>query len=141
MKTEVMGESGVSVMNRQARTDTARTQYSVQLENIRRIVETITETEYDTDKNVVEKVTKTERTIEQDTKVDIAEEGEKGLSVYAEEGLVRYDDMGVMMEGASEVESVGSQESFGKWFGIIFGVGIFVLVLVLWNWLKKRLNL
>lgn len=141
MKTEVMGESGVSVMNRQARTDTARTQYSVQLENIRRIVETITETEYDTDKNVVEKVTKTERTIEQDTKADIAEEGEKGLSVYAEEGLVRYDDMGVMMEGASEVESVGGQESFGKWFGIILGVGIFVLVLVLWNWLKKRLNL
>ena len=98
------------------------------------ITERIKVTEYDAESGKPIKETETEREITQDSdKVST----EKAIQAVTESNqLVVEHNADVSKKIDSEVteESIGGQESFGKWFGIVIGVVVGILLLYL---LKK----
>ena len=99
-----------------------------------KITETITTKKYDKDTGAITEETKTERTIAQDTdKVSTEEENQ---SVTNRNGLEvdHFADVSKKIDSEVKEESIGGQESFGKWFGIVIGVIVGLLLLYL---LKK----
>lgn len=131
-KTDSKEMSETAYLNENVRIDTTKTAYSVQMEQIKRIVETIIETEYDTDKNVVKKVTETERTIEQDIKADATEEENQSVTECNRLNANHIVDKHEMVKSETKEESIGGQESFGKWFGLVIGcvIGLFIVYLL-----------
>lgn len=99
-----------------------------------RIIETITITEYDTNTGMVEKTTKTEREITQDSDKTITEEEIKGVSEVQTDSTSIKSDVKIDYESEVEKESVGGQQSFGKWLAIALVIGILIL------YLRKKLT-
>ena len=101
------------------------------------IEEVIIATEYDKETGKPTKETKTERKTTQDTDKVVSEEG--GESVTSRNEL----EMGYSVEGEekmdteTEEESIGGQELFGKWFGIV--IACFIGVILLYFLRKLRL--
>ena len=99
-----------------------------------KIIETITTKKYDKDTGAITEETKTEREITQDSdKVSTEEENQ---SVTNRNGFEVEHNADISKKIDSEVkeESIGGQEAFGKWFGIVIGVVVGLLLLYL---LKK----
>ena len=103
-----------------------------------KITETITNKKYDKDTGAITEETKTERTIAQDSDKVSAEE--ENQSVTNRNGLEIEHNADVSKKIDSEVteESIGGQEAFGKWFGIVVGVVFGLLLLYLMR--KLRVN-
>lgn len=102
------------------------------------ITERIKVTEYDAESGKPIKETETERTIAQDSeKVSTEEENQ---SVTNRNGLEvdHFADVSKMIDSEVKEESIGGQGSFGKWFGIVFGCVIGLLVIYLL--VKLRVN-
>ena len=99
-----------------------------------KITETITTKKYDKDTGAITEETKTERTIAQDSDKVSAEE--ENQSVTNRNGLEvdHFADVSKKIDSEVKEESIGGQESFGKWFGIVIGVIVGLLLLYL---LKK----
>ena len=99
-----------------------------------KITETITTKKYDKDTGVITEETTTEREITQDTDKVSAEE--ENQSVTNRNGLEvdHFADVSKKIESEIKEESIGGQESFGKWFGIVIGLVVGLLLLYL---LKK----
>ena len=98
------------------------------------ITERIKVTEYDAESGKPIKETETEREITQDSdKVSTEEENQ---SVTNRNGLEvdHFADVSKMIDSEVTEESIGGQEAFGKWFGIVIGVIVGLLLLYL---LKK----
>lgn len=102
------------------------------------ITEHITITKYDKDTGVVTEKTETERKIAQDSDKVVAEEETKGQSVVKNDSLNHIADVSKKIESETEEESIGGQESFGKWFGITIGCVIGLLIVYLLR--KFRVN-
>ena len=98
-----------------------------------RITETIKVTEYDKESGKPIKETHAEREITQDSDKVSSEEGEQ--IVTSSHGLdVDYaSDTSKKVESEVQEESIGGQEAFGKWFGIIFACFIGLFLLYLWR--------
>ena len=102
------------------------------------ITERIKVTEYDAESGKPIKETETEREITQDSdKVSTEEENQ---SVTNRNGLEvdHFADVSKKIDSEIKEESIGGQESFGKWFGIVIGVVVGLLLLYLMR--KLRVN-
>jgi tetrahydromethanopterin S-methyltransferase subunit G len=98
------------------------------------ITERIKVTEYDAESGKPIKETETEREIIQDTdKVSTEEKNQAVTDCYQLE-VDHIVDKHEMVDSEIKEESIGGQEAFGKWFGIVLGVIAGLLLLYL---LKK----
>lgn len=95
------------------------------------ITERIKVTEYDAQSGKPIKETETEREITQDSDKVSAEE--ENQSVTNRNGLEvdHFADVSKKIDSEIKEESIGGQESFGKWFGIVIGVVVGILLLYL----------
>lgn len=98
------------------------------------ITERIKVTEYDAQSGKPIKETETEREITQDSDKVVAEEENQAVTDCNQLEVDHFADVSKKIDSEVKEESIGGQESFGKWFGIIIGVVVGLLLLYL---LKK----
>ena len=101
------------------------------------IKETITIRKYDKDTGNLTEETTTEREIAQDSDKVVAEEGKEDVTEENDVLLKHKSDFSKTIDSEEMLESIGGQESFGKYFGISLGVVIGILLLYL---LRKILS-
>jgi tetrahydromethanopterin S-methyltransferase subunit A len=99
-----------------------------------KITETITTKKYDKDTGVITEETTTERTIAQDSDKVVAEKENQAVTDCHQLKVDHFRETTKKMDSEVKEESIGGQESFGKWFGIVIGVVVGLLLLYL---LKK----
>ena len=102
------------------------------------IKETIITRVYDKDTGNLTEETTTERTIAQDSEKVVAEAEETEVTEENDVLLKHKSDFSKTIESKEKIESIGGQESFGKYFGISLGVVIGILLLYLLR--KLRVN-
>ena len=96
-----------------------------------KITETIKITEYDKESGKPIKETEAKRETTQDSdKVSIEEENQAVTNSNQLE-VDHFADVSKMIDSEVKEESIGGQESFGKWFGIVIGVVVGILLLYL----------
>lgn len=103
-----------------------------------RIVETLKITEYDAESGKPIKETKATRETIQDSDKVVAEGKNKGVSEVKNDSLNHIADVSKKVESETKEESKGGQEAFGKWFGIVIGCVIGLLIICLLR--KLRIN-
>lgn len=103
-----------------------------------KITETITTKKYDKDTGAITEETKTERTIAQDSDKVSAEEANQAVTNSNQLEVDHFADVSKKIDSEVKEESIGGQESFGKWFGIVIGVVVGLLLLYLMR--KLRVN-
>ena len=102
------------------------------------IEEDITITEYDKESGKPIKETHAKRKATQDTDQVATEEEVKGVSEVRTDSLNQFRETTQMMDADIKEESVGGQESFGKWFGI--GLSCVVAIFLIYLLRKLRIN-
>ena len=102
------------------------------------IKETIITRIYDKDTGNLTEETTTEREIAQDSDKVVAEEGKEDVTEENDVLLKHKSDFSKTIDSEEMLESIGGQESFGKYFGIALGVVIGILLLYLLR--KFRVN-
>ena len=102
-----------------------------------RITETIKITEYDKESGKQIKETHAEREITQDSDKAVAETEEKGVNEENDILLKHGSDFSKTIDSEEKLESIGGQESFGKWFGIGFALIIGLFLLYLWKKISR----
>ena len=95
------------------------------------ITERIKVTEYDAQSGKPIKETETEREITQDSDKVSAEEENQSLTNRNGLEVDHFADVSKKIDSEIMEESIGGQESFGKWFGIVIGVVVGILLLYL----------
>ena len=103
-----------------------------------KFIETITTKKYDKDTGSITEETKTERTIAQDSDKVSAEEENQSVTNRNGLDVDHFADVSKKIDSEIKEESIGGQESFGKWFGIVIGVVVGLLLLYLMR--KLRVN-
>lgn len=98
------------------------------------IEEDIVVTEYDKETGKQIKETKTKRKTTQDSDKVVAEEENQAVTNSNQLEVDHIVDKHEMVDSEVKEESIGGQEAFGKWFGIVIGVVFGILLLYL---LKK----
>ena len=131
--------SEVSAYHNIATIDTTRLLHIEDLKQIITIEEDVIVTEYD-EKGNISKETKAKRKVVQDTNKVVTEEERKGVKSHSEDSLNHIADVSKKIDTSVEEESTGSQESFGKWLGIVIGLGIVLGAVVLILYLSKKLR-
>ena len=102
------------------------------------ITEHITITKYDKDTGAVTEKTEAERKIAQDSDKVSTKEETKGQSAVKNDSLNHFADTSKKIESETEEESIGGQETFGKYFGLVIGTIIGLLIIYLLK--KLRIN-
>ena len=102
------------------------------------IEEDIVVTEYDKENGKPTKETKTKRKITQDSEKVSAEEENQEVTDCNQLEVEQFRDVTQKIDSEVKEESIGGQESFGKWFGIVLGVIVGLLLLYLMR--KLRIN-
>lgn len=95
------------------------------------IEEDIVVTEYDKESGKPTKETKTKRKTTQDTDKVSAEEENQAVTDCNQLEVDHFADVSKMIDSEVKEESIGGQEAFGKWFGIVIGVIVGILLLYL----------
>jgi tetrahydromethanopterin S-methyltransferase subunit G len=103
-----------------------------------KIIETIKITEYDAESGKPIKETDAKREITQDSDQAIAESEQERIELSLMDSLNHFRESTKKVESEATEESIGFQDSFGKWFGIIFGCVVGLLVVYLLR--KLRIN-
>jgi tetrahydromethanopterin S-methyltransferase subunit G len=103
-----------------------------------KIIETITTKKYDKDTGAITEETTTERTIAQDSDKVVAEKENQAVTECNQMEADHFANVSKKIDSEVKEESIGGQESFGKWFGIVFGVIVGILLLYLLR--KLRVN-
>jgi tetrahydromethanopterin S-methyltransferase subunit G len=103
-----------------------------------KITETITTKKYDKDTGAITEETTTEREIIQDTDKVSTEEKNQAVTECNQLEVDHFADVSKKIDSEVKEESIGGQESFGKWFGIVIGVIVGLLLLYLMR--KLRVN-
>jgi hypothetical protein len=99
-----------------------------------KIIETIITKRYDKVTGVITEETTTEREIAQDTDKVVAETEERKVTEENDILLKYKSDFSKTADSEETLESIGAQESFGKWFGI--GISLIIGVILLYLWAK-----
>lgn len=136
VKSEV--RSDLAILNESVKISTKNHAYSAtEAQNIV-IEEDITVTEYDQETGKAVKETKTKRKIAQDTDKVVAEEENQAVTSSNQLEVEHFREDTKKVESEVKKESVGGQESFGKWFGIGIScvIGLFLIYLLK----KLRIN-
>lgn len=118
--------------------DTTRLLYNEDVKQIITIEEDVIVTEYDKESGKPIKETKTKRKVVQDTNKATTEEERKGVKSHSEDSLNHIADISKKVDSSVEEESEGGQESFGKWLGIVIGLGIVLGAIILIVYLRKK---
>lgn len=129
--------SELSAYHNVATIDTTRLLYNEDVKQIITIEEDVIVTEYD-EKGNISKETKTKRKVVQDTEKATTEEEQKGVKSHSEDSLNHIANVSKMVDSEVKEESTGGQESFGKWLGIVIGLGIVLGAVVLILYLRKK---
>ena len=132
--------SEFSAYHNVATIDTTRLLHIEDLKQVITIEETITKRKYDKDTGVITEETETKRKITQDSDKVVTEEERKGVKSHSEDSLNHIADISKKVNTSVEEESTGGQESFGKWLGIVIGLGIVLGAVVLILYLSKKLR-
>jgi tetrahydromethanopterin S-methyltransferase subunit A len=103
-----------------------------------KIIETIITKKYDKDTGAITEETTTEREITQDSDKVSTEEENQAVTNSKQLEVDYFADVSKKIDSEVKEESIGGQESFGKWFGIVIGVIIGLLLLYLMR--KLRVN-
>ena len=101
------------------------------------IKETIITRVYDKDTGNLTEETTTEREIAQDSDKVVAEAKETEVTEENDVLVKHESDFSKTIESKEKIESIGGQESFGKYFGVSLGVVVGILLLYL---LRKILS-
>ena len=99
-----------------------------------KIIETIKITEYDAESGNPIKETEAKRETTQDSDKVSTEEASQAVTDCNQLEVDHFADVSKKIDSEVKEESIGGQESFGKWFGIVIGVIVGLLLLYL---LKK----
>ena len=137
VKSEV--RSDLALLNESVKISTSNHAYfASELQNIV-IEEDIVVTEYDKETGKPTKETKTKRKTTQDSDKVVAEEENQAVTNSNQLEVEHLRDSTKKINSEVKEESIGGQEAFGKWFGIVIGcvVGLFILIIYLWRKLKK----
>ena len=102
------------------------------------IEEDIVVTEYDEKTGKPTKETKTKRKTTQDTDKVVAEEANQAVTNSNQLDVDHFADVSKKIDSEVTEESIGGQEAFGKWFGIVSGVIVGLLLLYFMR--KLRIN-
>lgn len=102
------------------------------------IEEDIVVTEYDKESGKPTKETKTKRKTTQDSDKVVSEEGNQSVTDCNQLEVDHFRESTKKVDSEIKEESIGGQESFGKWFGIVIGVGIILGIIYLCK--KLRIN-
>ena len=129
--------SELSAYHNVATIDTTRLLHIEDVKQIITIEEDVIVTEYD-EKGDISKETKTKRKVVQDTNKATTEEERKGIKSHSEDSLNHIADVSKKVDTSVEEESEGGQESFGKWLGIVIGLGIVLGAIILIVYLRKK---
>lgn len=100
------------------------------------IEEDIVVTEYDEKTGKPTKETKTKRKTTQDTDKVVAEEANQAVTNSNQLDVDHFADVSKKIDSEVTEESIGGQEAFGKWFGIVSGVIVGLLLLYLMRKLR-----
>lgn len=130
--------SELSAYHNVATIDTTRLLYNEDVKQIITIEEDVIVTEYDKESGKPIKKTETKRKVVQDTDKVASKEEVKGESVVKNDSTHHVADVSNMIDSEVEEESTGGQESFGKWLGIVTGLGIVLGAVVLILYLRKK---
>lgn len=103
-----------------------------------KIIETIKITEYDAESGKAIKETETKRETIQDSDKVVAEEEQKRIEASRQDSLNHIRETTKKVESETKEESIGGQEAFGKWLGIVIGCVIGLLIVYLLR--KFRVN-
>lgn len=96
-----------------------------------KIIETITTKKYDKDTGAITEETTTEREITQDSDKVSTEEENQALTNSNQLEVDHFADVSKKIDSEVTEESIGGQEAFGKWFGVVLGVIVGILLLYL----------
>ena len=102
------------------------------------VQEDITVTEYDKESGKPIKETKTKRKTTQDSDKVVAKEEDQSVTEYNDLEVNHIREVTQMMDADVKEESIGGQEAFGKYLGIVIGIAISFLLLYLLR--KFRVN-
>lgn len=116
--------SELSAYHNVATIDTTRLLHIEDVKQTITIEEDVIVTEYDKESGKPIKKTETKRKITQDTNKATTEEETKGIAEVVNDSTHHIADISKKIDSSVEEESTGGQESFGKWLGIIIGLGI-----------------
>lgn len=130
--------SDISIQNESVKISTQNHAYFAN--DTQRIVieEDIVVTEYDKETGKPTKETKTKRKTTQDSDKVVAEEENKSVTDYNQLEAEQFREYTQKIDSEVKEESIGGQEAFGKWFGIVLGVIVGLLLLYLMR--KLRVN-
>ena len=130
--------SDLSYLNESVKISTQNHAYFVN--DTQRIVieEDIIATEYDKETGKPIKETKTKRKTTQDSYKVSTEEASQAVTNSNQLEVDHFADVSKKIDSEVKEESIGGQEAFGKWFGIVIGVVVGLLLLYLMR--KLRVN-
>ena len=131
-------QSEVSVISESEKFDTTKTVHVEQIAENKVIKETIIEEVYDKDSGTLTKKTKTEREIAQDTNKVVVEEEDQSVTERNDLEVEQFRESTKKMDSEVKEESIGGQETFGKYLGIVIGIAISLFLLYLLR--KLRIN-
>ena len=123
--------SELSAYHNVATIDTTRLLHIEDVKQIITIEEDVIVTEYDKESGKPIKKTETKRKVVQDTNKVASKEEQKGKSVVKNDSTHHVADVSKKIASKTEEESIGGQESFGKWLGIVIGLSIVVGFIVI----------
>lgn len=137
VKSEV--RSDLAILNESVKISTKNHAYFAKEVQSVVIEEDITVTEYDKDSKKT-KETNAKRKIIQDSDKATAKEETKGIAEVMNDSTHHISDASKMIDSLVEEELTGGQEAFGKWLGIIIGLGIVLGAIVLIMYIRKKLR-
>jgi tetrahydromethanopterin S-methyltransferase subunit A len=131
-------QSEVSVISESEKFDTTKTVHIEEIEDNKVIKETIIEEVYDKDSGTLTKKTTTEREIAQDTNKVVVEEEDQSVTERNDLKAEQSHESTKNIDSEVKEESVGGQEAFGKYLGILIGIAVSLFLLYLLR--KLRIN-
>lgn len=135
VKSEV--RSDLAILNESVKISTKNHAYFAKEVQSVVIEEDITVTEYDKDGKKT-KETNAKRKVIQDSDKISTEEEIKGIAEVVNDSTHHVADASTMIDESVKEESEGGQKSFGKWLGIVIGLGILLGAVVLILYLRKK---
>ena len=131
-------QSELSYLNESCKIDSSKTAYFAN--EVQRVVveEVISVIEYDKESGKPIKETTSKRKTTQDSEKVVTEEESKGVTIEQNDSLNHFLDAKKKVDADVKEESIGGQETFGKYFGITLGCVIGILLIYLL--VKYRVN-
>ena len=124
-------KSELSYYNESCKIDSSKTAYFAN--EVQRLVieEVVSVTEYDKESGKPIKETTSKRKTTQDSDKVVTEEVQNGVTIEQTDSLNHFREATQMIDSEVKEESIGGQETFGKYFGVTLGCVIGLLLIYL----------